>query len=74
MTEETLLDVWLRMKPFINKNDVLNAADTFVSSLDENGLLDISEHAVLTIEDPVLKDALVSYYEIELDSGEEEYE
>ncbi len=74
MTEETLLDVWLRMKPFINKNDVLNAADTFVSSLDENGLLDISEHAVLTIEDPVLKDALVSYYEIELDSGEDEYE
>lgn len=74
MTEETLLDVWLRMKPFINKNDVLNAADTFVSSLDENGLLDISEHAVLTIEDPVLKDALVSYYEIELDSDEDEYE
>tara|TARA_B100000929_G_scaffold286003_1_gene270436 strand:+ start:1146 stop:1373 length:228 start_codon:yes stop_codon:yes gene_type:complete len=72
MSEEALIDLWSRMKPFISKGDMLNAADMFVSSLDEHGLIDVNEHVVLSIGDPVLKDALVSYYDLEFDEDDED--
>lgn len=73
MNDEDLIEFWTRLKPFINKNDLIPAADMFVSTLDEQGLVEINEHTVLSIEDHVLKDAIISYYEFEFDE-EDEYE
>lgn len=73
MDEEALIEVWTRLKPFIGKNDAITAADAFVASLDEHGLIDIDEHTVLAIEDHILKEAIVSYYGFEFDD-EDEYE
>ena len=74
MNDEDLIEFWTRLKPFINKNDLIASADTFVATLDEQGLIDINEHTVLSIEDHVLKDAIISYYEFEFEDDEDNYE
>jgi hypothetical protein len=74
MEVETLLEIWSGLKPFITKGDASEAADIFVATLDENGLLQVTEHTVLSIEDHVLKDAIISYCEFEFDDEDEEYE
>lgn len=75
MTDEAAIELWTRIKPFINKNDSLAAADAFVTTLDDHGMLDFTEHSVLSVEDPILKDAIVSYCEFEFEEdSEDEYE
>lgn len=73
---ETLLELWSGLKPFIAKGDASAAADIFVATLDEHGMLDVTEHTVLTIGDHALKDAIVAYYEFDFedDEDEDEYE
>ena len=72
MDDETLIELWSQIKPFLNKNDATAVADAVVSTLDDHGLLDISEQAVIAFEDHVLKDAIISHYEFEFEEDDDE--
>jgi hypothetical protein len=72
MEVETVLELWSGLRSFITKGDASAAADIFVATLDENGLLDVTKHTVLTIEDHALKDAIISYFDFAFDDEEEE--
>lgn len=72
MEVETFLELWSGLKPFIAKGDASAAADIFVATLDEYGLIDVTEHTVLTIGDHALKDAVIAYYEFEFEDDEDE--
>ncbi len=75
MTDDAIIELWASMKPFMNKNDAITAADAFVATLDEHGLLDFTEHSVLSIECHLLKDAIISYCEFEFENEDgDEYE
>jgi hypothetical protein len=74
MDDETLIELWSRLKPFLNKNEMSAVADAVVTTLDDAGLLEISEQAVIAFEDHILKDAIIDHFEFEFEDEDEEYE
>lgn len=71
MNEECIIELWARMKPFITAKDRMDAADAFVSVLDEHGMADALEAQGELVPDKHLRAATVSYYGIEDDEDEE---
>ena len=65
MTTEDMIVVWDSMKPFINKKEILAAADAYIATLDDMGL--VEEHLREEFSyDTHLKAALITFL------GEEE--
>lgn len=72
MHNDFLIEVWSRLKPYINTKDRMDAADAFVAVIDEHAISDDIEEQIGSISDKHLKAALVSRYGYEDQDDDED--
>lgn len=72
MDNETIIEFWEKMSPFVASSEKVNAAIALIEFLDDNGLSFHLEHALDLPK--ALHAAVVSHYDIDDDDAEESEE
>jgi len=68
-----LYDLWDKVKPYVQKKEKLHVAEEIVRAFDDNvDLEDVEEN--INSFDTIMKTALVSHYDLGLESEEEDDE
>jgi len=71
MDNETIVELWELLKPYITARERMGAADALVSFLDDHGIADDLETSVAHLP-KALRAAVITHFDIEPEEEEED--